>query len=148
MIESLFYYIMIFTSEIVKCNVPNKNGHVYTKECIEKALENPVIKERLENGCFFGGFMEDYKNDFEIDISKVSHVCKELWWEDNTLYGKFETLNTPKGMTLTEMLNTWTKNSSDCMATSGNGTLEIDTDGNQVVKDYTLLSINFTEEKA
>mgnify|MGYP003341855078 CR=1 FL=1 len=103
--------IMIFTSEIVRCNVPNKNGHVYTKECIEKALENPVIKEQIETGCFFGGFMEDCREDLSIDISKISHVCKELWWEDNTLYGKFETLNTPKGMTLTEMLNKWTKNS-------------------------------------
>lgn len=139
---------MIFTSEIVRCNVPNKNGHVYTKECIEKALENPVIKEQIENGCFFGGFMEDCREDFSIDVSKISHRCKELWWEDSTLYGKFETLDTPKGMTLTEMLNRCTKNSYDCMATSGTDNLQIDDNGNQVVNDYTLLSIDFTEEKA
>lgn len=139
---------MIFTSEIIRCDVPNKNGHVYTKECIEKALEEPTLKEQLKNNCFFGGFMEDYREDLSIDVSKISHVCKELWWKDNVLYGKFETLDTPKGMILTEMLNKWTNNFYDCMATSGTGNLQIDDNGNQIVTDFTLLSIDFTKEKA
>lgn len=135
---------MIFTSEIVKCNVPNKNEHVYTKECIEKALENPIIKEQIENGCFFGGFIDDDRLDFEILLCKVSHVCKELWWEDNTLYGKFETLDTPKGKILEEALNTDSALKENCMTISGCGCIGKDS----LVHDFDLMSINFTEEKA
>ena len=135
---------MIFTSEIIRCNVPNKNGHVYTKECIEKTLENPVIKEQIENGCFFGGFMEDYREDFSIDVSKISHVCKDLWWEDDMLYGKFETLDTPKGRILTEAL---TSTNIPNMVPTGIGILEMGENGTKIVKDYTILSIDIVKEK-
>lgn len=136
---------MTFKSKIVTCDEANKNDHIYTKECIERALSDSFTKERLETNSFFGYILEDITEDLQtggfgdIPVGKISHVLKKYWWEDNTLWGEFESLDTPKGKLLQEfVLN------DDCMALSGYGDLEED----GTISDYTLCSINFTANKA
>lgn len=93
---------MTFKSKIVTCDEANKNGHIYTKECIERALADSFTKERMETNSFFGYIMEDITEDLQtggfgdIAVDKISHVLKNYWWEDSTLWGEFEILDTPK----------------------------------------------------
>lgn len=69
-------------------NKPNRNGRIYTEECIRKALEDPICQERLQtHSMFIEGdvFGDDIRP--EVDISKVTGVADSLFIEDGYLKG-------------------------------------------------------------
>ena len=87
--------------EILKLNKPTKTGRIYTTDCIKKALKNPVLKEKLENGVLFGFIASDDIHD----ISNCSHVVSSLEIENDKLIAAIDILETPKGRILAEALN-------------------------------------------
>lgn len=68
-------------------NKPNRNGRIYTEECIRKALEDPICQERLQTHTMFieGVFGDDTSQ--EVDINKVTGVADSLFIEDGCLKG-------------------------------------------------------------
>lgn len=91
--------------------------------------------------------MRDHKDSFSIDTSKVSHAVKGFWWEDNVLYGEFETLNTPCGKIIERFLSGAESTKSDCMDLSGVARTHTDENGNCIVDRFGLSTINFTTDK-
>lgn len=139
---------MIFTSEIIKYNEPTSNGNLYSKECIERALNDELVKERFENHTFFCGFAKDYAKYWGIDISNISHVVNKTWWEGDTLFGEFKTLDTPCGKILNRFLSGCAEDiRNDCMTICGSACCYIE-NGITVVDYFRLDSINFTTEKS
>lgn len=68
-------------------NKPNRNGRIYTEECIRKALEDPICQERLQTHTMF---IEGFSNDAtqpEVDINKVTGVADSLFIEEDRLKG-------------------------------------------------------------
>jgi len=80
---------------------PNRNGRIYPKAVLEKALNAPNIRERLETKTWFGeaGHPLDssVQRQMTIDLRNVAFIIKEIWWEGNLLKGRIETANTACG---------------------------------------------------
>lgn len=127
---------------VVKFNTPNRNGRIYSPDCFN--LDDRVLKERLASGVLLGelGFPEDSRE--EVDISKSSHVIKNLYKKEDGLYADIETLKTPNGKRLEQLV----KNSSGDFRTRGIGNLNPRDDGYCDVDDYVFITIDYTEDPA
>ena len=127
---------------IVKFNNPNRNGIIYSSDCFN--LDDPIIQERLKAGVFFGEFGLS-KDKLEIDLTKVSHRVINLYKKEDGLYDDIETLETPCGKLLEDIIN---KGNQVNFRSNGSGYLIEREDGLMEVKDYTLESINYTFNQA
>jgi len=78
----------------IKFNFLNKNNRIYTE--YNSDLDN--FKLKIKKGVY-GTFDYD-ANDFQVDLSKISHKIEELEIINNTLYVTISTLNTDKGKIL------------------------------------------------
>ena len=125
---------------VVKFNIPNKNGRIYSPECFN--LNDPVLKERLASGVLLGelGFPEGSR--VEVDISKASHVIKNLYKKEDGLYADIETLNTPNGRKLEQVATT------SNFRTRGVGSINPRDDGYCDVEDYDFITIDYTDDPA
>ena len=127
---------------IVKFNNPNRNGIIYSSDCFD--IDDPIIQERLKAGAFFGEFGLS-KDKLEIDLTKVSHRVINLYKKEDGLYADIETLETPCGKLLEDIIN---KGNQVNFRSNGSGYLIEREDGLMEVKDYTLESINYTFNQA
>ena len=127
---------------IVKFNNPNRNGRIYSSDCFN--LDDPIIQERLKAGAFFGEFGLS-KDKLEIDLTKVSHRVINLYKKEDGLYADIETLETPCGKLLEDIIN---KGNQVNFRTRGSGDLIRREDGIFEGKDYTLASIDYTSDPA
>ena len=125
---------------VAKFNTPNKNGRIYSPDCFN--LDDPVLKERLACGVLLGelGFPEGTRE--EVNMTKVSHVTKNLYKREDGLYADIETLNTPNGRKLEQVANKCN------FRTRGVGNLNPRDDGNCDVTDYVFITIDYTDEPA
>ena len=72
---------------------PNKNGRIYTKECMENA-----IKEWQENNIRLGELAPDYGADpMIIHTGKITHKVNNIYINDNQVCASVELLETPSG---------------------------------------------------
>ena len=93
------------TIEFIAClqeaDKSNRNGRIYPKAVLEKALNAPNIRERLETNTWYGeaGHPLDtsVQRQMTIDLRNVAFLIKEIWWEGNLLKGRIETANTAIG---------------------------------------------------
>ena len=125
---------------VVKFNKPNKNGRIYSSNCFN--LNDPVLKEKLNTGSFFGefGFPEGIRE--EVDISKASHVIKNLYKREDGLYADIETLDTPNGRRLEQVAT------ANNFRTRGTGNLNPRDDGYCDVEDYVFITVDYTDNPA
>ena len=85
---------MKITVPLLKADVTNRNGRVYTEEAIEKMIED-FNEKRGMHGVFLGqlGFPEN----IDVTLSEVSHDVEKIYLEEKTLFGDIKILETPKG---------------------------------------------------
>ena len=79
-----------------KFDTPNGNGRVYTKDVLQKEVENywKLVKERRALGEL------DHPDDSVINLKNASHLVTDMWWDGPALMGKVEILDTPSGKIL------------------------------------------------
>jgi hypothetical protein len=118
-----------FTIETV--GVPNGNNRIYTKECIEKAISD--ARELIESKRFLGE-LQYVTHSSVVDLRNVSHLVEDLRLEGNELKADIQPLNLAKGIALQSMI----EENRVKFVMRGLGTI----DKNNVVQDYTLLSID------
>lgn len=112
---------------ITEVDVPNKNGHIYSTECVQSFLGKEVLGQI---GMVAG----------EIDLSNVSHKISNLRIEDGFVVGDVTTLNTPQGRLLSDLL----ESTNMCFRMSGYG--NIDENGN--ISEFELISVNLVNDGA
>lgn len=115
-------------AEVLKLNEPTKAGRVYTTECIKNALEDPILKERLEQHMFLGTLDTNDSND----ILNTSHAVSELNIIDNSLVTHIDVLDTPNGRLLSNLMD----NHIVAFSVRGQGKVE-----DNIVTDYELESV-------
>ncbi len=78
----------------------NENGRVYPRPILEREVNKylQLIKERRSMGEL------DHPDYANIELSKVSHLVTEAWWDGNVVKGKIEVLPTPSGNVLRSLL--------------------------------------------
>lgn len=123
---------------VLKCDTPNKNGHVYPRAVMEKAIADFV--QTLPSVGQFGMPRTD-----EISVSDVSHKITSVRIENDTVVADVELLDTPTGKLVEAAADPQQQVEAGMkidFRTCGTGTLCQDENGNLVIGDYTLLSIN------
>lgn len=122
--------------KVISFDTPNRNGRIYSYDSVD--LDDPILKEMLEQKALFGelGFPEDGRT--EADIPKVSHVITALRKEPDGLYADIDILNTMNGRILNECIN---KNN---FRTRGEGIVK----ENGTVVSYILFSVDYTDSPA
>ncbi len=76
-----------------RADAANQNGRIYTKSILEREVTNyqKFIRERRALGeC-------DHPSDSVVNLKNVSHIVTEMHWEDDTVMGTIELLDTPMG---------------------------------------------------
>lgn len=90
-----------FITVLQSASTPNRNGRIYPKKVLEKALNAPHIQERLKTNTWYGeaGHPMDssVQRQMTIDMRNIAFLIKEIWWEDNLLKGRLETAATSVG---------------------------------------------------
>lgn len=96
---------MEITQKILKFDILNLNGRMYTKESISKAIKD-VRNKTKEMGVFYGclGYPENDK--FRLALN-VSHTIKKLYIRNNILYGQIEILDTKPGKILKDNIDSY-----------------------------------------
>ena len=93
--------IIEFIAVLQEADAPNRNGRIYPKAVLEKALNSPYIKERLETKTFYceAGHPSDpsVQRQMTIDHHNIACIITEFWWEGNLLKGRVETAKTAVG---------------------------------------------------
>lgn len=115
-------------AEVLKLNEPTKVGRIYTTDCIEKALADPSLNERLKQRVLFGVTAPD---DI-YDVLNCSHAVSSFEIEDDKLIAAIDILDTSKGRILAEALDAGNVRFS----AYGKGNVE-----NNIVTNYELESV-------
>ena len=84
-----------------KFDTPNGNGRVYSKNILQREVENywKLVKERRALGEL------DHPDDSVINLKNASHLVTDMWWDGPALMGKVEVLDTPSGNILKQLAN-------------------------------------------
>jgi hypothetical protein len=90
-----------FEAILQEADAPNRNKRIYGKDVLSDALNNPTVKEKIANKCFFGEAGHPLSTDIHrqsyIDQTNISHIVTSLSWEGNLLKGIVETAQTATG---------------------------------------------------
>ncbi len=93
--------VIEFIAVLQEADAPNRNGRIYPKAVLEKALNSPYVRERLETKTFYceAGHPSDpsVQRQMTIDHHNIACIITEFWWEGNLLKGRVETANTAVG---------------------------------------------------
>jgi hypothetical protein len=83
-----------------KAGTKNGNGRVYKKETLDREVNNyqKAIRERRSLGEL------DHPDDSVVNLKNSSHLAVKMWWQGDSVMGKFEVLDTPSGKVLKELV--------------------------------------------
>jgi hypothetical protein len=87
-----------------EANLPNRNGRIYPKAVIDKALQAPFVKEKLATNSLLGEDGHPVTDSVQRQVTIVqSNACcaiKRFYWDDqdpNILLGEVESAGTTVG---------------------------------------------------
>jgi hypothetical protein len=90
------------TVPVLKSNVINLNGRMYTDECLNQMVA--AFKENAAEGHPMFGELGYPDGRSFTSLDKVSHQITELYAEGDTLFAELTVLDTPKGEELKTMI--------------------------------------------
>lgn len=114
---------------------PTRNGRKYPEKLWENVFNDPIMKERIENGVCYGELGHPADRE-ETDMEKIA-VCmaeQPKKGKDGKLRAVFDILNTPNGRILKSLCD---YGSTLGISSRGSGDLETDFDGNESVNPDT-----------
>ena len=117
----------------MQSNSKNKNGRVYDKKVLEKAVDK-YIKDQVQTGRAVGEL--NHPEGPTVNLDKVSHKITNLRWEGNDVVGKASILKTPMGQIVEGLLDGGVKLG---VSSRGMGSL-VQKNGAQYVGDDFMLS--------
>ena len=114
---------------------PTRNGRKYPEKLWENVFNDPIMKERIENGVCYGELGHPADRE-ETDMEKIC-VClaeQPKKGKDGKLRAVFDILNTPNGRILKSLCD---YGSTLGISSRGSGDLEMDYDGQESVNPDT-----------
>lgn len=92
---------MFLTGVMQRADAQNGNGRVYPRRILEREVEN--YKKLISENRALGEL--DHPDDSVINLKNVSHLVKDIWWEDSNVMGKIQILDTPSGKIAKDLVN-------------------------------------------
>ena len=120
---------------------PTRNGRHYPEKLWENVFNDPIMKERIENGVCYGELGHPTDRE-ETDMEKIALCLAEVpkKGKDGKLRAVFDILSTPNGKILKSLCD---YGSTIGISSRGSGDLETDWDGNESVNPDTYTCEGF-----
>ena len=120
---------------------PTRNGRHYSEQLWENVFNDPIMKERIENGVCYGELGHPTDRE-ETDMEKIALCLAEVpkKGKDGKLRAVFDILSTPNGKILKSLCD---YGSTIGISSRGSGDLETDWDGNESVNPDTYTCEGF-----
>jgi len=110
----------------------NQNNRKYPKEILEREVEN--YRKSIVEGRACGEL--DHPESSIVNLANVSHIVRDIWWENDDVLGKVEILTTPKGKIALDLMGAGVKLG---ISSRGVGETVKDDEGNDVVDESFML---------
>lgn len=110
----------------------NQNGRRYPRKILDREVEN--YRSAIEEGRACGEL--DHPESSIVNLSNISHVLRDIWWDGDDVMGKVEILPTPKGKIALDLMGAGIKLG---ISSRGVGETIKDDDGNDVVDESFML---------
>lgn len=118
----------------------NRNGRVYTKVIMEKAV-NKFVTEQVNKKRAVGEL--NHPDGPTVNLDKVSHLITDLKFEDNNVVGKARILDTPMGRIVKGLLDGGVQLG---VSTRGMGSLEQRNGVSYVREDFILNTVDIVQD--
>lgn len=121
---------------LATAEIKNGNGRYYPKELWEREIDKYMssIKENRATGEL------DHPDSTIISLKNVSHIIRELWWNEDKVMGKIEILPTVSGNILKALID---NNVMVGVSSRGMGSLKQIGETMEVQDDFELLCWDF-----
>ena len=124
----------------------NSNGRVYPKSILTREVHR-FVEEKVHQHASFGELFHprlSCENFRTINVARISHQLLELHWEEDTLMGTIEVLDTPQGRTLRklyrrgecESVGVSSRGWATLLENKENGSMEVGDDFDLITFDY------------
>lgn len=119
-----------------KADTENRNGRVYPYKILKREADNYMqsVKERRALGeC-------DHPESPIVSLSNASHLVTNMWWEDETLMGEVELVETEAGNKLKGLLKSGVMLG---ISSRGVGSVKNSSGKDVVQNDFELIAFDF-----
>ena len=131
---------VIVSGILQRANAVNQNRRVYPKEILEREIEN--YNKAVREGRATGEL--DHPETSVVNLANVSHVVREMWWDGDSVCGKVEILNTPKGVIAQQLMEAGVQLG---ISSRGVGETSKNNEGFDVVtEDFMLIAFDLVSE--
>lgn len=124
----------------MQSNKRNRNGRVYPKEVLEKAVEKYTI-EQIEKDRAVGEL--NHPDSPTINLDRVSHKILSLEWNGNNVIGKAKILDTPSGKIVKALMDAEIRLG---VSSRGMGSIEEKSGVTLVKNDFILSSVDVVQD--
>jgi hypothetical protein len=124
----------------MQSNKRNRNGRVYPKEVLEKAVEK-YTREQIEKDRAVGEL--NHPESPTINLDRVSHKILSLEWNGNNVIGKAKILDTPSGKIVKALMDAEIRLG---VSSRGMGSIEEKSGVTLVKDDFILSSVDVVQD--
>src|SRR5210317_1765264 len=124
----------------MQSNKKNRNGRIYEKKTMEKAVEK-YVTEQVKTGRAVGEL--NHPEGPTVNLDKVSHKITDLHWQGNDVVGKASILKTPMGKIVEGLLDGGVKLG---VSSRGMGSLVQKNGVSYVGNDFMLSTIDIVQD--
>tara|TARA_Y100000310_G_scaffold274687_1_gene290844 strand:- start:285 stop:878 length:594 start_codon:yes stop_codon:yes gene_type:complete len=130
---------MILSGKLQEAERPNGNKRTYPLAILEREMRTyqKLIKERRALGEL------DHPEDSVINLKNASHIVTSAWWDNNSVMGKVQVLDTPSGNVLRSLVNSGV---SLGISSRGLGSVQESNGQTLVEDDFQLICFDFVSE--
>jgi hypothetical protein len=125
-----------------KADTENRNGRVYPYTILKREADKYM--EIIKNNGALGEV--DHPDSAIVSLATASHKVVDMWWEDKTLYGKIELLESLSDIALTpsNILKSLLKSNVRLgISSRGIGSVKSINGKNMVQEDFELIAFDF-----
>ena len=124
----------------MQSNQKNRNGRIYEKKTLEKAVEK-YVTEQVKTGRAVGEL--NHPEGPTVNLDKVSHKINSLHWQGNDVVGKASILKTPMGKIVEGLLEGGVKLG---VSSRGMGSLVAKNGTQYVGDDFILATVDIVQD--
>jgi len=124
----------------MQSNKKNRNGRIYEKASLEKAVEKYVV-EQVKQGRAVGEL--NHPEGPTVNLDKVSNKITDLHWQGNDVVGKASILKTPMGKIVEGLLEGGVKLG---VSSRGMGSLVQKNGASYVGDDFMLATVDIVQD--
>lgn len=124
----------------MQSNQKNRNGRIYEKKTLEKAVEK-YVTEQVKTGRAVGEL--NHPEGPTVNLDKVSHKINNLHWQGNDVVGKASILKTPMGKIVEGLLEGGVKLG---VSSRGMGSLVAKNGVQYVGDDFMLATVDIVQD--